>query len=275
MSYRMLRGFLAVGLLACFALSGADSIAFQDEPGANAKRDHKSDVEQLELELKSTSEALKQLKLELNFVERGRTSGGGGTNTPLKVRGGSMTVRGIMTPPAISPTTSPWTTSIDSYHIELIDVVPDQTAFPDVRRSVVLDLPKDTAGWIIDLYGHLADNSDQSKNGIRICSDAACDLGSSTAVIVEPEPYVTGTCNPTKTCSVFYSEAINDDSTTPAVTSVRFHDTSSACTASPSATGDADVCERIREIVITLKGGSTFSYRCPNGDCLIGIGTPP
>lgn len=205
-------------------------------------------------------------------------TGGGGTNMPLKVRGGSMTVRTADSDGWQDVTTVPaspqFCTNVNPSYIELTGVTPGAAVPPGPVPLVISKIPLNFV-WQIDVVGRSPGGASVSGNGIRLTSQSSgCPTGSSSSSVL--------LSTQSGGNSAFYP---NESALTESNThSKRFMDTTAAtathpgCQSSPSSAGDEDLCERISKVTLTLtppSGGTqiTYTYKCPNGECSIGIGT--
>jgi hypothetical protein len=185
----------------------------------------------------------------------------------MPLRGGSMTLRaGYLD---TSCPRRPCHTKIEKFDIELIDVAKIPSAGPAVLLPSFSIRPGSSHPWIMHVYGHKSTKiNDPSSNGVMICSNPDCSLTEpSSEIVVQPEGN-----------GQFYSdESLSDDG----VPGLRFHDPA-------AATGiDSDVAERASVIKIEIGDGKdldspkpgghsrTYTYLCPNGDCVIDIGKLP
>jgi hypothetical protein len=285
MSYRRLRGLVVIGLLACVAIPGADSRALQDKPDAKTKGEHKSEIEQLEGDLKSTRDSIAGLRMDIDDLRKKILGSGSGTNTPLKVRGGAMTFRSGGKFGSDSAYPNGYCVKLNFSYFELGDV-------DDVLRSKHVPAvsypnaayPTVSTSWQIDLYDRDPTGTSETPrdSGIRIIATSNCVIGPAGT------PPVAGvTITPESEYSKFYDNNSDknlpdDDKTTY---KKRFLDM--YCQADhtmPSANGDEDSCEHISSIYINnspknkkadVQANPIGSYVCTNGECVIGVGLPP
>jgi hypothetical protein len=179
----------------------------------------------------------------------------GGTNTPIVVRGGSMTTRAL----------NNWTqTSLRGAH-------PSAYCTNGQISKLYVDDPKNgttspiklTANWDVKVYGRDPSGKNPSAHGIELKpSEKPCNGDASYPVALTA----------LQTYSDFYplNSNIDEDGTTH---SVRFEDTFPDTCAGPNgnSNGDEDVCERPSQIIVTpdTTKPALPSIPCSNGECTI------
>ena len=208
-----------------------------------------------------------------------KSSGSGGTNYPIKVRGGSMTVFtrangqdslnvGWQQMPDKS-----WCTSVDNSVI----------SYKGSPLNIKVQVP-----WTIDIYGHVPKfngsqhRGDASSNGIELSSQVG-DCGSIASGT--PNASTSVRLVPFGKNGSFYPSDLLDASDETG--NKRFRDKSADCQGEPddpSGKGDRDYCERIAEVDVFLAAPPThapvdqsttpsnWSKTCTNGDCSVEIG---
>lgn len=260
---RMLSAFFAAGLLTMLAFFGLGC----QKPS-------------LESELRRDLELANQnLRLSHGLM------GGSGTNSPLKVRGGSMTVRTIDKWTSVSSSPPSFCTNADTSYIALVGVTPTSAAPSGPIPLALANIPPipNVRAWHIDIFGR--DPNTQGKastNGIALDPQSSSCSGTPNKMSVKLSVQPGGN-------SSFYASPVSpDDDNTH---SQRFEDTTSdpnppngkfGCqgpvpnASSSVPNGDKDLCERISSIVLTLDPDNTkkpvYAYQCPNGECSISIG---
>jgi hypothetical protein len=181
-----------------------------------------------------------------------------GTDSPVTVRGGAMTVRTKDQGGWVNIGNNSWCTDIG-----------DLGAF-----SISLDALTGTkpstfpVGSTLTINGR-AGNNDDPDNGIQLTSQTGgCGNESGPSIKLSPITSATST-------SFFYPDASSVNEDGGKIKAKRFWNQNSKNCVGPNpaatATGDEDTCERASTIALTVSG-ATSTYRCKNGECVIGIG---
>lgn len=193
-------------------------------------------------------DARKLIDLEKPFVT--------GTYSPIKVRGGSMTIRSLTQWTQFSPGPPP-------VYCTNVDVTKFYVHQPDGTTTPVITL---TANWKVEVDGRDPSGTTKSLNGIYIQTQAGACGGSSS-----PQPVsLTAFGN-----SGFYPNRLDEDGQTH---SKRFEDNTKDSTAqkgcqgpSNSLNGDEDMCERPFRVIVTPDTSQPAlpAIPCVNGECSI------
>ena len=204
-----------------------------------------------------------------------------GTESPITVRGGAMTIRTL-------DTVNGWQAVGQNY----CSNVSDDSEFNSTGLIKYKNNPLPveplalTSGWSITLVGRVHNSSGStlpSANGVTITqSSTACPTATPNATTpILLSPLASG-------YSAFYGPepSVDEGAASPSVhTGKRFMDTTpdiagasthcsgpnSGAKPSPSATGDEDACERASLVTIN-SGTATYQAWCRNGECDIHIG---
>jgi len=181
--------------------------------------------------------------------------GGGSTNSPIVVRGGSMTVRtpdpqGWQKKSSSSYCSDSNSGTIDTSHIEFVDVIPSSNDAP-------LSLSNIQENWEIDVFGRTpADATQPSNNGIKL--------------VLQPKD-----CNSVTSKNSVMLSLLDNGASTAFYSPLQegnthaegFQDNTGNC---PQPTAE-NLCNRISQIKLIV-GAATYNYTCPNGECIIGVG---
>lgn len=236
------------------------------------------------------TEVFEKLKTITRKIEHYLENKNGGTpDSPIVVRGGSMTLRTKDTwyPNPPSDMKAPTCTNADTSYIDLIDVKPVSASPSGPIPLTLSDIP---APWQLVLYGRSPKDGSQSKNGIILQSQSGACTGSGSTSTTSVSATLLNSNN-----TSFYpaGDNANIDNDHGATHSVRFWD-QTPDTGTTAATvgcqgpyppsvqskvqGDQDVCERISVIQLTLTPPppaqpTVYTYKCPSGECKVDIGS--
>ena len=224
---------------------------------------------------KSELERARSLEMQLNQVVAQAITSGSNMQSPIKVRGGSMT--------AYTTVSGGWTTMDRgvTYCVLVNDVTYLEYDGDSLEDASGNDIPSVSTPWDLKLTGKLpadaADHvshhrGDDSKRGFKLHGDKK-DCNNN--------PIINGGTHGSVTLSLiggigaaFYPLPSDPNNQ---YESERFWDKSSDCMNEPDNTGkgDRDFCEQMSRVVLTMGGADMSQDPCPDGDCEIWAGGPP
>jgi hypothetical protein len=203
-------------------------------------------------------ESLDQLLKKLEHVHM---MGGSGQNAPVKVRGGSMTFHTNQAGGWVLLTSDPSAYCAPIIDYSAVDLTSLHYVPSPVHPTAKYTWEDIEGGWTIEIRGRDFTGKNASQNGIKVTSsDTSCDGTSpGQSIILKPINQNSG----------FYFAPVPDEKSK---LSVRFQDKS--CANKPTNSGDEDLCERISIVNLTITSISSvpFVFKCPKGECDIGIG---
>lgn len=190
---------------------------------------------------------------------------GSGAPSPIKVRGGAMTVRSVKAWTQASATS--WCSDIsDLSHLSFKDATAVSSSG---SGPIPLAFDKlSTTSWTLTIAGR---NSHSASDGVIITPNLTNNCAGSTGLSI--------VIASTGTYGAFYG----NDGVVDVGYAKRFQDTDTADCTGPDgfkdahgtiATGDEDLCERMSGFTLALQTtvAQTYTYACPNGECTINIG---
>jgi hypothetical protein len=204
------------------------------------------------------------LQADISAIQRiiGRT-GPGGTNTPLKVKGGSVTVRPPLAQDWDCKTYAPACTS--TIDIPAESVIYLDGIVPSDGMSVTSVTLNPKQGWSLTLTFRDGLGNKDSHQTLSICTDQDCSArGSLTGLIYlkgDPDPYGDN-WNKITTIKDSYLGAPFPGASY------------SVSTCNGIATAGESTCNHIYDITYRSAGAISQPYKCLNGECTITIGDP-
>src|ERR1700761_1660428 len=216
------------------------------------------------------------------------TGARGSSNMPVGVGGGAMSIHGaspvgvvhlpggdvpclILEPGLIYGITR-------KTEIELDGVTASPIPSPKAPGTVVSTYVKPP--WKMDLYARLRDGSPSTTDGLHVESTHDCMLqsgGAKHGVVVT----AFGSMSKVYPYGDFTTVMLDEDALIrrryehidPRYENPDLRPTNigPACTSTPDATGDEDVCEHMSTITIKEGTNAPKSYNCTSGECTIGI----
>jgi hypothetical protein len=198
--------------------------------------------------------------------------GKGPANSPVVVRGGSMTARTTETTNGWMPTAGgpPFCTNRDASVINFVGAAGWKGTNPPTSVTP-------TADWTLKIYGrkHLSGGTgDESGRGIELTGNLAqfCSGATGGESVQLTATGMNGG---------FYDRipSVNEDTSGKIETGKRFRDlttdaTNSNCGGPDAGSGgDEDECERASHIILSYSS-TTYEYKCTIGECIVFIGDP-